>query len=81
MSEEKKIDKAIAAILALVVGSLGVHKFYMNNTRAGLLYLCFCWTGIPSVLALIEGIMYLVAEDEDFYQKYTDPSKIFLDIF
>lgn len=32
----------------------------------GILYLLFCWTGIPAVIGLIEGILYLTESDEKF---------------
>lgn len=80
MSEGKVIDKTVAGILALLLGGIGIHKFYMGNSRAGILYLCFFWTGIPATLGLIEGIIYLITEDAEFQAKYTDPNKFFLDL-
>ena len=52
-------SKVAAGILAILLGGIGVHKFYLGKVRMGILYLCFCWTGIPAVLGLIEGIMHL----------------------
>lgn len=52
-------SKVAAGILAILLGGIGVHKFYLGKVGMGILYLCFCWTGIPAVLGLIEGIMYL----------------------
>ena len=34
------------------------------------MYLLFCWTFIPAIVALIEGIIYLTMTDVDFYNKY-----------
>lgn len=61
-------SKIVAGILAILIGGLGVHRFYMGHIGKGILYLVFCWTGIPSILALIEGIMFLVKTDEEFEQ-------------
>jgi len=61
-------SKIVAGILAILLGGLGVHRFYMGHIGKGILYLIFCWTGIPGVLALIEGIMFLVKSDEEFEQ-------------
>jgi TM2 domain-containing membrane protein YozV len=36
----------------------------------GILYLLFCWTFIPSVIGLIEGIIYLTMTDQAFAAKY-----------
>ncbi len=63
-------DKTAAALLAIFLGGLGAHKFYLNNSGAGLLYLCFFWTYIPSLLGLIEGIIYLTMSNEEFDRKY-----------
>lgn len=48
-------DPTTAVILALFLGGLGVHKFYLNKIGLGILYLLFCWTSIPSWIALIEA--------------------------
>jgi hypothetical protein len=55
-------DRLVAAALALLLGGLGLHKFYLGRTALGVLYLLFCWTGIPSLIAWIEGITYLLRE-------------------
>ena len=59
-------SKIAAGILAILLGGLGIHKFYMGKIGKGLLYLLFCWTGIPAFIGLIEGIMYLCESDEKF---------------
>lgn len=63
---EKRI---IAAILALLVGGLGAHKFYMGKYLQGVIYILFCWTCIPSLVALVEGILYLVETEENFEKR------------
>ena len=40
-------------------GGLGAHKFYSGKTLMGVLYLVFCWTYIPALIALVEGIIAL----------------------
>jgi TM2 domain-containing membrane protein YozV len=52
------------------LGGLGVHKFYLGQIGMGILYILFCWTSIPSIIGLIEGIIYLTSTDEQFYTKY-----------
>lgn len=44
-----------AVLLALFLGGLGIHKFYLGQTGLGILYLIFCWTYIPSFIGLIEA--------------------------
>lgn len=50
----RKVNKVIYLICAFFLGGLGVHKFYSGKTVQGVLYLVFCWTFIPSFLALID---------------------------
>ncbi len=59
-----------AILLALFLGGIGAHKFYQNKIAIGLLYLFFCWTAIPGVIALIEFIYYLTLTDEKYEAKF-----------
>lgn len=61
-----KKNKFVAAILAIFLGSFGIHKFYLGQTGKGVLYLLFFWTIIPGIIGIIEGIGYLLKSDEDF---------------
>lgn len=63
-------NKTAAGLLSIFLGGLGVHKFYLGKTGMGILYLIFCWTYIPAILGVIEGIIYLTSSDENFYMKY-----------
>lgn len=45
-----------AVILALLLGGLGAHKFYLGKTVMGVIYILFSWTTIPAWIALIEAI-------------------------
>jgi len=62
-------DKMVAGLLGILIGGLGVHKFYLGQVGMGILYLLFCWTGIPSIIGLIEGIVYLTSTDHNFQVK------------
>lgn len=62
--------KGTAAIIALLIGGLGGHKFYLGQPVQGLLYLVFCWTFIPAFLALIECIVYLTMSEHEFNRRY-----------
>lgn len=63
-------SKATAGILAILLGGLGAHKFYLGRTGQGLLYLIFCWTFLPAIVAFFEGIVYLTMSDANFNAKY-----------
>lgn len=59
MSEYNAGRKSVASgvVLALLFGGLGVHKFWLGNVALGLLYLVFCWTFIPGIVALIDACL------------------------
>lgn len=51
------VNKIPYILWAILLGGLGAHKFYAGKAGQGILYLLFCWTYIPSLLGLIEGIV------------------------
>ena len=59
-------SRILAAVLAIFLGGLGIHKFYMGKIGWGVVYLLFCWTGVPAIVALVEGIIYLFSDDTTF---------------
>jgi TM2 domain-containing membrane protein YozV/predicted RNA-binding Zn-ribbon protein involved in translation (DUF1610 family) len=63
-------SKVVAGVLAIFLGGIGAHKFYLGDVGVGILYLCFSWTFIPSLLGLIEGILYLTKTNAAFKAKY-----------
>lgn len=63
-------NKVTAALLSILLGGIGGHKFYLGDTKKGILYLIFCWTYIPAILGVIEGITMLTSNDENFQLKY-----------
>lgn len=67
MQQEK--SKVTAILLALFLGGLGIHKFYLGEWGWGVVYLLFCWTYIPALVAFIEMIRYIMLSDEDFKAK------------
>ena len=54
---KKRVSKLTYVLLAFFLGGLGAHKFYSGKTLIGVLYLVFCWTYIPALIALVEGII------------------------
>jgi len=71
-------NKIPAGICGILLGSLGVHKFILGYTGAGLIMLLLtvltcgiagCVTGL---IGLIEGIIYLCKPDEEFVRVYVD---------
>ncbi|MGL1931688.1 MAG: zinc-ribbon domain and TM2 domain-containing protein [Desulfotalea sp.] len=63
-------NKYIAALVAFFLGGFGAHKFYLGQIGLGIVYLLFCWTVIPAIIALVECIILVSMDDETFKQKY-----------
>ncbi len=49
--------RSTAALLALVAGWCGAHKFYLGETMAGWIYLFWFWTLVPMLLSLYEALL------------------------
>jgi TM2 domain-containing membrane protein YozV len=64
-------SRTTAGILAILLGGFGVHKFYLGKIGMGILYFVFAWTGVPSIIGIIEGIIYLTQTDQAFAQAQT----------
>jgi len=71
--------KLLAGLLAIFIGSLGIHKFILGYQKEGIIMLVVSlvgWflCGIPTLIVwavgVVEGIMYLTKSDEEFYQTY-----------
>lgn len=75
MPDVKKLRtrRQIAGLTGVLTGFTGMHKFLMGSPKMGLLYLLFCWTGIPGIVGFVEGLRYLCMSDEKFYEKYFLP--------
>ncbi|MCL2504028.1 MAG: TM2 domain-containing protein [Coriobacteriia bacterium] len=71
-------------MLGILLGSLGIHKFYLGYTKEGVIMACVAVLSIGflapvvSVIGLIEGIMYLMKSDEEFEQTYVIGQKPWL---
>jgi len=65
----KSKSRITAAVLALLLGGIGVHKFYMGKIWPGVGYILLCWTYVPAVVALVEAIIYFTQDDETFARK------------
>jgi TM2 domain-containing membrane protein YozV len=47
-------DEVVGVLLALFLGTFGAHHFYLRRTGLGILYLIFSFTGIPTIVSLVE---------------------------
>jgi len=63
-------SRTTTILLAFFLGGIGIHRFYLGQTNKGILYLIFCWTLIPSLIALIDFFGFIFMSDNTFNQKY-----------
>ncbi len=68
-------NKYVAAALAFVLGTLGIHRFYLGRTGSGIAMLVMSITVIGLLLtgpwALVDMIRYLVMSDREFAARYS----------
>ena len=81
--------KILAGILAIILGSFGVHKFILGYQKEGFILLGVTIVGfvlscigvgvfivwITMIIGIVEGIIYLTKSDEEFYNTYQAGSK------
>jgi TM2 domain-containing membrane protein YozV len=76
-------ERLVAGILALTLGAFGAHKFYLGYTTEAVIMLLLMLVGwclligpfVAGVIALIEGILYLLKSDEEFERTYVYDKK------
>ncbi|MYN11612.1 NINE protein [Pusillimonas sp. TS35] len=61
-------QRKIAIVLAVFLGWLGAHRFYLGQIGAGIIYLVIFYFFVPLavVLGLIDAVRYFLMSDEEF---------------
>nr|WP_298142608.1 NINE protein [uncultured Pseudomonas sp.] len=62
-------SKITAGVLALFLGGLGIHRFYLGQWW-GVFYLLFWGSGIPSIVSLVESIVFFCSNESNWQRKY-----------
>ncbi len=72
-------SRGVAGLLAILLGGLGVHYFYLNKVGGGIicLILTLISCGIWSIISFVQGILMLTMKQADFERKYVDTSSTF----
>ncbi len=77
-------SKVVARLLAILLGWLGIHKFYLGYTNQGIILIVVSIVGallggigiiVGIVIGLVEGIIYLTKSDEEFEMVYVTGRK------
>lgn len=90
-NETSNSKRILVGVLAILLGPIGVHKFVLGYTKAGIIHLLLfigaiiftvitCGIGsvvftILWIITLVEGIIYLLKSDEDFIKTYQEGYK------
>ena len=61
-------DKNLAGILALFLGWLGIHRFYLGQIGLGIVYAMFFW--ISWIIGIIDAIAFFSMDKDNFDIKY-----------
>ena len=64
-------SRTVAVLLAVFLGGIGAHRFYLGKVGSGLLYMLFFWTFVPAMVAFIEAIRWLCMSNESFAERYS----------
>ena len=72
-------SRVVAGMLGILLGALGIHKFYMGYTGTGIVHVVLTvlviTAPVSAIVGLVEGILYLTKTDEDFYDIYVENRK------
>jgi TM2 domain-containing membrane protein YozV len=68
----KEKSKMVAGLLAIFLGGIGAHKFYMNQLGYGILwiFLTVITLGLWMIVSFLEGIVFMCHSDERFNEVY-----------
>ena len=73
-SEHHDRNKYVAAVLAFLLGPLGIHRFYLGRTGSAITMLVLTCTVIGLVVsapwALIDMVRFLMMSDREFAARY-----------
>jgi TM2 domain-containing membrane protein YozV len=68
-------SKVVAGVLAILLGWLGAHRFYLGDTTGGIIRICLNLVCVAGIIGIVEGIMMLTKSDEEFQKIYVEQKK------
>lgn len=70
--EEVRQKKLMCGIFGILLGGLAIHKFLLGYTSTGIIQIIISVVtcGLGGLIGLIEGIMYLMKSEREFYDTY-----------
>lgn len=68
------VNKTALLLITFFLGGVGGHKFYQKKYLLGTLYLLFFWTYIPTLVSLVEFIIYACKSEPELQEKFPETS-------
>jgi len=71
-------SRGVAGLLALFLGSVGLHYFYMGKTSAGVLFLvatlitCGVLGVVTQVVSIIQGVLFFTSSQAEFERRWVN---------
>lgn len=62
--------KSVAIFLAFILGSFGVHHFYLGNKGRGVIYLLLSWSLMPLIASLVDALVLMTLTQDQFHSFY-----------
>ena len=76
ISSDQESKRIVTGIVAILFGSLGIHKFILGYQKEGIVMLAVSLlslgilAGLVALIGIVEGIIYLRKSDEEFFKTY-----------
>ncbi|WP_157151458.1 TM2 domain-containing protein [Brachyspira sp. SAP_772] len=67
---KKRAYAIIYSALSIMLGGIGIQKFYLGQTKRGILHVLFFWTFIPTIICVIDLLKFTFMTEEEFDEKY-----------
>lgn len=71
-------SRGVAALLAILLGALGIHYFYIGKSTAGIVFLlagiisCGILAAVTSIIAIVQGVLFLTVSQEEFERRWVN---------
>jgi TM2 domain-containing membrane protein YozV len=76
-------SRGVAGLLALFLGAVGLHYFYMGKTSAGVLFLlatlltCGALGVVTEIISIIQGVLFFTSTQADFEHRWVNSPSSF----
>ena len=76
-------SRGVAALLAILLGALGIHYFYLGKNTAGIICLiltllsCGIAATLLSIMGLVQGILMFTMSEQEFENRYVYTNSTF----